>query len=538
MNDNHPHLTRVSNVSPIWIVPLLALMIAGWLALRSWQERGPEIQIVFDDAAGIAVAKTKVKFRDVVVGEVIDTRLSENFEKVTVYVEMDPQVNPLLTENTRFWVVSPRISIGGVSGLDTLLSGVYIEMDPGEAGSRNRRFEGLKEPPSIRSYQEGTQYTLRSEQLGSLDIGSTVYHRQVPVGEVTRYKLLPEAGRVEIRIFINSPYDDLIMSNTTFWNVSGFGFEFGADGLVADVESLSALMSGGLAFATPPDIDGDHTVAQAGAQFHLFADREAVAEGALTYSYPYLLKFSTSVRGLSIAAPVEFRGIQVGKVEHVGLEAGIASDREIDVVISIQPERINPDNAPTLGELNELFGTLSAEGMRAQLKTRSYLTGALYVDLVPNHSRKSSDITQSLTQQGDYLLLPTADSEYSRIARRLGDIAQGIAELPFESIGKNLDESLKGVADIMQDLSKARIVEDVDELLGGLNGSAKSLDEAIIGMRGTIESIDSVVAPDSALQHRLTEMLEDVSDAADSLENLTDELARYPDALLRGKKEE
>ncbi|MFK8020251.1 MAG: intermembrane transport protein PqiB [Pseudomonadales bacterium] len=537
MNDNHPHLTRVSNISPIWIVPLLALLIAGWLALRSWQERGPEIQIVFDDAAGIAVGKTKVKFRDVVVGEVIETRLSSNFEKVTVFVEMDPQVAPLLSESTRFWVVAPRISLGGVSGLDTLLSGVYLEMDPGEPGAKQRVFDGLTEPPSIRSYQQGTQYTLRSEQLGSLDIGSLVYHRQVPVGEVTRFKLLPEAGRVETRIFIKAPYDELIMTNTTFWNVSGLSFEFGSEGLVADVESFAALMSGGLAFSTPPDISGEHARAEAGAQFHLFDDREAVAEGALTYSYPYLLKFVASVRGLSVGAPVEFRGIQVGKVEHVGLDAGIASDREIDVVISIQPERINPDDAPTLAELNELFATLVAEGMRAQLKTRSFLTGSLYVDLLPEHERKFKGELAPLTQQGDFLLLPTADSEYSRIARRLGDIAQNIAELPFDSIGKNLDSSLHEVATMMGDLNKARIVDDVDELIGGLNGSAQSLDKAIDGMRDTIHSIDSVVAPDSALQHRLTEMLEDVSDAADSLENLTDELARYPDSLIRGKND-
>ncbi len=535
MNDNHPHLTRVSNVSPIWIVPVLALLIAGWLALRAWQERGPEIQIIFDDAAGITVGKTQVKFRDVTVGEVIDTRLSSNFQKVSVFVEMDPQVTPLLSENTRFWVVAPRISLGGVSGLDTLLSGVYIEMDPGEPGARERRFEGLTEPPSLRSYQQGTQYTLLSEQLGSLDIGSPVYHRQVPVGEVTRYRLLPDAGRVEIRIFIESPYDQLIKTNTNFWNVSGFGVELGADGIVANVESFASLLSGGLAFSTPLDIDGDHALAEAGSQFHLFDDREAVVEGALTYSYPYLMRFSSSVRGLALGAPVEFRGIQVGKVEHVGLDAGISSDREIDVVISIQPERINPDEAPTLAELNELFATLVSEGMRAQLKTRSYLTGALYVDLVPKQARANAEKLQSLAQHGDYLVLPTADSEYSRIARRLGDIAQNIAELPFDTIGKNLDNSLRGVATLMRDLNKAKVVDDIDQLLSGLNGSAESLELAIDGMRGTIQSIDSAVAPDSALQHRLTEMLEDVSDAAKSLETLTDELARYPDALLRGK---
>ncbi len=536
MNDNHPHLSRVGTVSPIWIIPLLALLIAGWLALRAWQERGPEIQIVLDGAAGIRVGQTQVRFRDVIVGQVVDTKLSSNFEKVTVFVEMDPQVEPLLSENSRFWVVSPRISLGGVSGLDTLLSGVYIEMDPGDPGARQRRFEGLTEPPPVRSYEQGTQYVLLSEELASLDIGSPVFHRQVPVGEVTRYRLLPEIGRVEIRIFINSPYDQLIRTNTTFWNVSGFGFEFGSDGLVAQVDSLSSVIAGGLAFSTPPDIDRQHDIAKPGAEFHLFDDREAVAEGALTYSYPYLMKFNSSVRGLSVGAPVEFRGIQVGKVEHVGLEAGISNNREIDVVVSIQPERIDPDDAPTLAELNDLFASLVAEGMRAQLKTRSYLTGALYVDLVPSLAEAAAGGPESLDHHGEYLLLPTSDSQYSQIARRITDIAQKIAELPFESIGDNLNNSLKGVADMVSEINRAKIVDDVDELLNGLNGSAKSLDQAIDGLQSTIESIDSVVAPDSTLQHRLTEMLDDVGDAAKSLEALTDDLQRYPDSLIRGKK--
>lgn len=536
MTENVPHLKKVRHFSPIWIVPLIAVLIAAWLAFTAWQQRGPEIQIVFDDAAGIAIGKTTVRFRDVVVGKVTDTKLNDSFDKVTVFIEMDPQVAPLLSENTRFWVVSPRISLAGVSGLDTLLSGVYIEMDPGEEGVRQREFNGLTEPPSVRSFEQGTQYTMLSETLGSLDIGSPVYHRQVRVGEVTRYRLLPEAGRVEIRIFIESPYDQLIKTNTTFWNVSGVGVEIGANGVVANIESVASLISGGLAFITPPDIDGDHALARAGSQFHLFSDREAVAEGALTYSYPYLMKFTSSVRGLSVGAPVEFRGIQVGKVEHIGLDAGISADREINVVIAIQPERLNPSEAPTLGELNEMFADLVANGMRAQLKTRSYLTGSLYVDLAPDQA--SVTTVEPLAQQGDYLILPTADGQYTKIARRLTEIAEGIAELPFESIGANLNDSLEGVASMVDKLDKSNVVEDVDELLSGLNGSAQSLDLAINGMRDTIQSIDSVVAPDSALQYRLTEMLDDVSDAAKSLETLTDELARYPDSLIRGKRKD
>lgn len=537
MSDTNPKLSKISHFSPIWIVPIIALLIAFWLAFSAWKQKGPEIEIIFDDAAGITVGRTPVRFRDVEVGKVVNTRLSEDFEKVSIFVELDRQVSPLLSENTRFWVVEPRITLGGVSGLDTLLSGVYIEMDPGDKGKDKFQFEGLTEPPSVRSYESGTQYLLIAESLGSLDIGAAIYHRQVPVGEVTSYRLDGDKGRVEIRIFIEAPYDALIKTNTNFWNVSGFGFELGSAGVVAHVESLASVLGGGLSFETPPDIDGLHNIAEDGREFHLFRDKAAVAEGALTYSYPYLLQFNSSVRGLVAGAPVEFRGIQVGRVDHVGLESGISAEREIDVIISIQPERIDPNELPTIADLNTLFAELASEGMRAQMKTQSYLTGSLYIDLVPDAADQAKPPITSLAQRGQYLLIPSADSEYSKIARSVADIANQIAELPFKQIGDRLQGSLDGVATLLGDVNEAKIVDDMDELLEGMNGSVSSLESAIDGMRDTLLSIDQAVAPDSELQHELSEMLDDVSDAAKSVEALTDELSRYPGSLIRGKDE-
>ena len=538
MTDNTPHMSHASKLSPIWVVPVLALLIAGWLALKAWQEKGPEIRIVFDDAAGIAVGKTYVRFRDVIVGKVTGIKLSDNFEKVTTLIELDPQVKSLVSEFTRFWVVSPRISLAGVSGLETLLSGVYIEMDPGEAGTFSTQFSGLTEPPSVRSYQQGTQYILLAEELGSLDIGSPVYHRQIPVGEVTRYRLLPDAGKVEIRIFINTPHDRLIKTNTNFWNVSGINFEVGPNGIIAKMETLSALVSGGLSFSTPPSIGNKAEVAQSGSEFYLFTDQNAVAEGALTISYPYLLRFASSVRGLSKGAPVEFRGIQVGKVEHVGLNYGIDADRQVNVVIAIQPERVNPENTPTQDQLNLLFESLVKNGMRAQLKTRNILTGSLYVDLVPNQNEQIKDKIPSLERYNDYVVLPSSKNQQLQIIRRVSDIAKRIEQIPFESIALNLDHSLSGSAKIVDNFNKRMIISDIDNLLNKLNGSSDSLATTITSMQTTLTRIDQAIAPDSALHYRLNEMLGDVSEAANSLEALTDELARNPNALILGKKEE
>lgn len=537
IDHNTPEVKEISRISPVWIVPIIALCIAGWLALKAWQEQGPQIEIIFDDAAGITVGKTQVKYRDVVIGQVQDIKLSKDFQKVAVYVELDPQVESLISVHSRFWVVSPRISLSKISGLDTLLSGVYIEMDPGQPGSYETRFEGLTEPPSVRSYEEGTQYTLLSEELGSLDIGSVVYHKQIPVGEVTRYRLLAEKGKVEISIFIKSPYNRLIKESTKFWNVSGIGFELDADGLSAKMETLSTLVSGGLAFDTPPDIEVKANLAESGRMFYLFEDKEAVAEGALTVSYPYLIRFNGSVRGLSKGAPVEFRGIQVGKVEHVELNYGIDADRLVNIAVSIQPERVNPKNKLSFEELNELLNQLVSNGMRAQLKPRNILTGSLYVDLVPEYQPEPNSDAQ-MARYGGYWVLPSAKNQELQIVRRVSDIAKRIEALPIENIGKNLDGGLQGFSDIMTETQERKIVEDIDRLLQSLNGSTGSLADTIVTMRRTLESVDQTIASDSPLHYRLMEMMEDVGSAAASLEGLTDRLSRDPSALLLGTQEE
>ena len=538
MTDNTPNLSQANKVSPIWIVPLLALLIAGWLALKAWQDKGPEVRIVFDGAAGITVGKTQVKFRDVVVGKVTDIKLTNDFQKVTTLIELDPQVKSLVSEFTRFWVVSPRISLGGVSGLDTLLSGVYIEMDPGKRGEYRSRFEGLTEPPSVRSYQQGTQYILLAEELGSLDIGSPVYHRKIPVGEVTRYRLLPDKGKVEIRIFINAPHDQLIRTKTKFWNVSGIGFEIGANGIVAKMETLSSLVSGGLAFNTPSFISNKSGLASSGSQFYLFNDQKAVAEGALTISFPYILRLDSSVRGLVKDAPVEFRGIQVGKVEHVGLNYGIGADKLVNVVISIQPERVNPNNTPTLNELNKLMENLVSEGMRAQLKPRNILTGSLYIDLIPNHSQATKNTLTSLKRFNDYWVLPSSQNQQLQIFKRISDIAQRIEELPFEAIANNLNNSLSSTAQIVRDIHKKKIINDIDSLLNNLNGSSDSLANTIETMQSTLKTIDQAIAPDSAVHYQLLEMMKDVSAASISMKAFSDELSRNPSTLILGRDEE
>jgi len=530
---NEPQLSRTKTLSPVWFIPLLALLIAVWLALRAWQASGPLIQIEFKDAAGIAVGKTHVRYRDVEIGEVKKIRLSDDFTTVQVLVEMDRHVSRLITDQSNFWVVSPRISLSGVSGIETLLSGVYIEMDSaGDGdGEAESQFVGLDEPPSVRSYDEGNSYVLVADTLGSLDIGSPVYHRQVPVGEVTGYKLLADQGKVQVRFFVKAPYNELVKEHSQFWNVSGFDASIGLEGIDLEVGSLSALIAGGVEFDTPPVIKAEVPAAEPDYEFYLFADRDAVSEGAITVSYPFLLRFSGSVRGLKVGAPVEYLGIQVGQVQHITFDSDAEQGRHINVLIGIQPERMSSGELLTEEMVHQEIGDLVREGMQARLHSGSLIGGSLFVDLIPDVADKGV-----LVQVGRYPELPTSDNEYSQIARQLASIVEHVHDIPFEDIGVDLQGSLKALRSVFDDLQQGDVANKAAGLMGNLKKATDGLDGTFVQLEQTLRAIDQTIAPDSALSHTLTETLEDISDASKSMEQLTDELYRYPDALLRGKE--
>ncbi len=532
---NEPQISRTKTLSPVWFIPLLALVIALWLAVRAWQAAGPVIEIEFKDAAGITVGKTHVRYRDVKIGEVKDIRLSDDFNSVRVVVEMDRQVSGLVTDQSNFWVVSPRITLSEVSGIETLLSGVYIEMDSAGEGSGEpqTQFVGLEQPPSVRSYDEGTSYELIAETLGSLNIGSAIYHRQVPVGEVTGYKLLPEQGKVKVRFFVKSPYNSLVKKQSQFWNVSGFDASIGLEGIDLDVGSLNALISGGVEFDSPPGLEANVALAEPDHAFYLFDDRDAVSEGAINISYPFLLRFTGSVRGLKIGAPVEYLGIQVGRVEHIAFDSDASEGRKINVVIGIQPERMSERETLTEEMVQKEIADLVRDGMRARLHSGSLIGGSLFVDLVPNLAKGGA-----LTHVGVYPEVPTTDNEYSQIARKLAAIVERVHSIPIEDIGTQLQGSLKSLRRFAEDLQQGDIAKKGSLLMENLSKASADLDNTFQQLERTLRSIDQTIAPDSSLNHALNETLEDISDASKSMEQLTDELYRYPDALLRGKRED
>lgn len=318
MEISSPQVSKRSGPSVVWIIPLITLLVGGWLIVKTLSEQGPEASISFKTAEGIEVGKTKIKYKSVDIGVVEEIKFSDDFSHVILMVAFSQGSEKFLHRSTRFWVVKPQLGLRGASGLSTLISGAYIEIEPG-AGAEQRHFIGLEKQPVVKADEQGKKIVLVTHNLGSIDIGSPVYYQGLLAGEVLGHELGNDRKSVYVYVFIKDPFDQLIRGNTYFWNVSGINVSMGADGFKVQTESLRSMMFGGLAFDTPETLeqvttDIDNLV------FTLHENFAAIQERSYTRKLKFVMFFNGSVRGLNIGAPVEFKGIKVGSVLDVRLE--------------------------------------------------------------------------------------------------------------------------------------------------------------------------------------------------------------------------
>lgn len=529
---NRALVQKVSGISPIWIVPVVALGIALWLAVQARLEHGANVVIEFESATDIKPGQTQIKLNDVKVGTVKDVKLTSDLKSVRVYAEIDREVSSHLSVNTRFWVVTPRISASGVSNLNTLISGVHIVMDPGESGRYATEFKGLSESPLFQSDEPGTSYVLQAEELGSLDIASPIYYRQIRVGEVTGYKLSESREQVDINIFVRAPYDELVQTRSRFWNVSGFGFSIDAEGMKARMASLTSLISGGIAFDNAVGFE-NATLAESGAKFYLYLDRESVLEGRFDVKHYYRLQFSGSVRGLTLGAPVEFRGIRVGEVVDVVLESADNLDDVLQVYIALEPQRLEHNENPSRENVDARMEDLVNQGLRAQMRTASLLTGSKFIDLV-----FSGESEAKFIRSENYSEIPTISDPSEALTQQASEVMDKISKIPFDDIGNNLSTSLASLNTILSTLEKKNTAGKIDDAFGNLEETLASANDALKQLNTTMQSMDHAISPDSELKYELTEMLKAVGDAANSVQLFVDELNRHPNALISGAKKD
>lgn len=526
---------RRSRISLIWLIPLVAAVIAAWLGWRTVSQQGSVVTLSFRGADGLTAGQTRVRHKAVELGEVETIRLSDDMSHVIVTVRMRREAEPYLTEKARFWVVRPRLSSGSLAGIETLVSGSYIEMDPGgRDGERRLEFTGLEQPPGVRTGEPGRTFTVKAQRIGSLGPGAPVFYRDITVGEVLGYDIGDGTGPVDVQLFIRAPYDGFVRHGTHFWNASGLSVQIGGEGVHVEVASLQAVLSGGVAFDSPRRSRPDAAEAEAGTEFPLYNSfGEAQASGYST-KLSFVTYFESSVRGLSRGAPVEFFGIQVGTVSNIALELNPATgDARVRVQLEVQPERIMDQDAAKADDALEGTRRLVQRGMRAQLQTASYLTGQRVVALDFVANPRPADVVV----EGDSIVLPSQGGGLDNILVAVNDIAGKLDRLPLDQIGQNLNGALRSASGAMasvQDLMK-KADAGLTPTLRRLPEITAGLQETVARAGRTVGSIETSYGNNSQFQRELERAMTQVGDTARSIRLLADFLDRHPEALVRGR---
>ncbi len=521
-------------ISIVWLIPVIAALIGGWLAYKTFSERGPLVTIAFKTAGGVDAGKTKVKYKDVVIGEVVDVDLSEGLKEALVSARLVKEAAPYLTTGTRFWVERPRITLQGITGLGTLMAGVHIAIDPSEEGDASYVFRGLDQPPIVTRGARGKPFLLHAERLESLSVGSPVTRRQIQVGQVVGYELDPNGRGVAIHIFVDAPHDGLVRRSSRFWVSSGLELRLTADGLDLNTDSVASLVVGAIAFDTPDSLEPAESALE-NTRFELFASRDAVVNREFVEKEHCVLYFQGSVRGLSVDAPVEFRGIRIGRVTDVKLQLNADSLAfAIPVMVEIEPGRIEMVNGhPAGGKDGEsVIRPLVDKGLRGQLKTGSLLTGQLYVDLDFHAPPGAVEIVR----QGDFWVLPTVPGPMEALATRLRDFLSQVETWPLEQLGEDVGASLHSLRRLMESGDMDKSLAHLERTLASLERAADRLNRQVVPEAGeVIQKAGDLVARNAPLYTDLKQLIQELSAAARAVRATADYLGRHPESLIRGK---
>lgn len=532
-----PEIRRAQRWNIVWVVPLVALLLGGWLLYRSFAAQGPEVRVGFDTADGILAGKTEVRCRSVKVGVVKDVKLADDLNSVVTHLEFDPDAEGLLREGTRFWVVKPRLSATEFSGVGTLITGAYIELDPGpEGGKKVTDFEGLETPPATNSGVPGLRLLLTAEEAGSLTIGAPVYYRGFEVGRIEGRELDQKGLKVIYNAFVREEYSALVTQNTRFWNTSGIDISAGADGFKVRTPSFQAMVSGGVSFGVT---DGDEPgePARNGSAFTLFHDEDAAQRSTFNPTLKFLLLFDQTVRGLDEKAPVEFRGITIGRVADISFDlAPGVRDTRIPVLIEIDPALMRPETAREMTTLDSVFLKEAVDkGLRASLKTGSLITGALYVDL----DYYEDAMPALLGKAGEFTTVPTISKGFAQLEAKIDAIVDKIQALPIDKI--MADVAIAAEEAKMTIAESRATLKEIEAAAATVRKTMEDpeFQELPAALRKSIAEMEKTVAsigPDGAMQSDTLRTLDELRASLRSLKAVTTTIDEKPNSILFGRE--
>ncbi|GAC1377194.1 MAG: MlaD family protein [Aquirhabdus sp.] len=506
--------------SLVWLIPLIALIIGLSLFAKAIIEKGPTISVSFRTADGLQAGKTTVRYKEVDIGLVRRIDLAEDRSHVVVQIELSNAARSFAMDDTKFWVVRPRVGAGGISGISTLLSGAYIGVAGGKSKKYKDEFVGLEAPPVITGEEAGKVYVLRSTDLGSLDTGSPIYYRRINVGQVSAYKLANDGKSVEVQAFIKSPYDRYVTTDTRFWHSSGVDVSLNASGFQVNTQSLASIVSGGIAFGFPEGSNAD--IAASNTEFKLATNQAEALKDSDGNPVKILMYFDQSLRGLAKGAPIDFRGIELGYVKSINVEFDSTYRQlRMPVVAEVYPSRLS--HGREFDPDKEVLREFIQRGLRAQVKTGNILTGQNYIaiDFYPKAKPAQMQFTNGMA------VIPTTPSELSGLQAQVTQIADKLTKFPLNEIGQDVRKTLANMN---------TAIESTDKLVKQLDSkTAPAMQATLDDARKTMQSTQTILASDAPMQQDIRRAVQQMTRAAASLQLMSDYIEQHPESLIRGK---
>lgn len=511
--------------SLIWLIPAVALLIALSLAINAILNIGPTINVSFKSADGLVAGKTTVRYKQVDIGVVRRIDLSDDRAHVIVQIELRKDASNFATKDARYWVVLPRVGAGGISGIDTLLSGAYIEVDGGKSEEKATNFIGLEVPPVIPSDVPGKVFFLSADNLGSLDVGAPIYYRRINVGKITAFKLSDDGKNVELQTFIRAPYDKFVTKDARFWQASGVDVTLNASGFNLNTQSLASIIAGGVAFGYPEHANVA-PIATDRTSFKLWDNKNSALkdqDGAPRFVVMY---FEHSIRGLTVGAPIDFMGIDIGNVTAINAEfnANYTLMRmRVDAVI--YPSRLTNDQA--MNPHGKVFKSFVDRGWRAQMRTGNLLTGQNYIAFDKFAKAKPANVIE---QHDGRVVIPTTQTELSGLQAQVSQIADKLTKFPLVEIGQDLRKTFANIN---------ATIDSTDKLVKQLDSKvAPDMQATLEEARRTMRSSESILSSDAPLQQDVRRALQQMTRAAASLQLMSDYIEQHPESIIRGKPAE
>lgn len=523
-------VTSTKSISRIWIIPILVVVVGGWMVYQQWKNQGPLITIELQSATGIEVNKTPIKVRDLDVGQVKKITLKPNLDGVLVTARIDANASHLLTDKSEFWVVAPRISFSEVSGLNTLLSGSYIAMAANDSGKEQLNFIALERPPVTPAGTPGLHVILQSDDEFAYKPGDPIIYKGFKVGEFEDAVFNIEERVVYYDAFIEAPYHKLVTENTRFWDVSGVKLKLESSGVKMETGSLETLLANGITFGVPEGVQIGERVVE-NASFTIYGDIATASNARYKLAAEYVLLVDESVRGLTVGAPVEYRGIEIGNVTAINsfpaVEGNILErDYPIPVIINVYPGKVRqPDTEEGLNAIKQTMRNWLRKDLRATLRMGNVLTGGLFVDL--QHVSKPDDSDEIAVLNG-YEVIPTVSNEFTQITQKADAILDKINQLPLDDMISNVLLAVEDMKLAAQSVETASddfdlLIENVDTELLNTN-----LNQVLI----SLDSLLKNYSEGGLSQSEIKETVDTMQDTMRNLQPLLLKLNQSPNSLI------